>query len=179
MNNRTTLGLAWGLVLAAAAVSPVWAQQASNPSRPEQLTRLVECRAVADPVQRLACYDGAASALDLAEKGGDVVVIDRQQVVLARRQLFGFQLPSMPDFFQRGPQAEALDSIETTLVRAGQYGDGKWTFTLADGSQWRQLDSEPVRFRNRSGEAVRIRRAALGSFLLTVDGTRAVRVRRQ
>ncbi len=85
----------------------------------------------------------------------------------------------MPDLFQRGEQPDTLDAIETSLTRAGQYAEGKWTFTLADGSIWRQIDSEPVRFRNREGQAVRVRRAALGSFLLTVDGSRAVRVRRQ
>ena len=155
------------------------AQQPAPQARPELLTRLVDCRSIADGNQRLACYDTATSAFDSAEKQGDVVVIDREQVGVARRQLFGFQLPAMPDLFQRGVQPDTLDSIETTLTRAGQYGEGKWTFTLADGSVWRQIDSEPVRFRDRAGQAVRVRRAALGSFLLTVDGSRAVRVRRQ
>ncbi|MBB5745552.1 hypothetical protein [Brevundimonas variabilis] len=155
------------------------AQQPVAQARPELLTRLIDCRSIADGGQRLACYDAAASAFDSAEKQGDVVVIDREQVGVARRQLFGFQLPSMPDLLQRGAQPDTLDSIETTLTRAGQYGEGKWTFTLADGSTWRQIDSEPVRFRNRAGLPVRVRRAALGSFLLTIDGSRAVRVRRQ
>lgn len=169
----------WGVLLALACVSAAEAQQPGQPPRAELLTRLIDCRTVTDATSRLACYDAAASAFDSAEKQGDVVVIDREQVGVARRQLFGFQLPSMPDLLQRGSRPDTLDSIETTLTRAGQYGEGKWTFTLADGSIWRQIDSEPVRFQNRAGEAVRVRRAALGSFMLTVERSRAVRVRRQ
>lgn len=168
-----------GILIAVSGGDIVLAQQAPAQARPELLSRLIDCRAIADASARLACYDAGAAALDSAEKQGDVVVIDREQVGVARRQLFGFALPSMPDLFQRGEQPDTLDAIETSLTRAGQYAEGKWTFTLADGSIWRQIDSEPVRFRNREGQAVRVRRAALGSFLLTVDGSRAVRVRRQ
>ncbi|PZN99790.1 MAG: hypothetical protein DCF28_12510 [Alphaproteobacteria bacterium] len=176
---RSTRSIIAGIFLVALCASAAQAQQPVAQARPELLTRLIDCRSIADGGQRLACYDAAASAFDSAEKQGDVVVVDREQVSVARRQLFGFQLPSMPDILQRGAQPDVLDSIETTLNRAGQYGDGKWTFSLADGSTWRQIDSEPVRFQNRAGQSVRVRRAALGSFLLTVDGSRAVRVRRQ
>jgi hypothetical protein len=169
----------FALLVLAFGASAAAAQQPAAQARPELLTRLIDCRAITDATARLSCYDTAASAFDSAEKQGDVVVIDREQVGVARRQLFGFALPSMPDLFQSGARPDALDSIETTLTRAGQYGDGKWTFTLADGSIWRQIDIEPVRFQNRPGQPVRVRRASLGSFLLTVERSRAVRVRRQ
>lgn len=165
--------------LAALSAAPVLAQQRPTaPSRPELLNRLIDCRPMQDAAQRLACYDAAASALDAAERQGDVVVVDRAQVGEARRQLFGFQLPSI-SLFERGETVEQIDSIETTLTRASQSGEGRWLFTLADGSVWRQIDTEPVRFRNRGGEAVRVRRASLGSYQLVVGGSRAVRVRRQ
>lgn len=105
--------------------------------------------------------------------------MDRAQVSAARRQLFGFELPSLPDMFERGPAIERVDSIESTLERASVVGEGRWLFRLADGGVWRQIDVEPVRFQNRNGQVVRVRRAALGSYLLTVGGSRAVRVRRQ
>ena len=140
------------------------AQTISAPERPELLSRLVGCRSV--------------SALDSAERAGQVVVVDRAQVSAARRQLFGFDLPSIT-LFDSGPTPEKIDSVETTLTRAAPAGDGKWTFVLADGGTWRQIDSERVSFRNQAGQEVRVRRATLGSYLLTVGGSRAVRVRRQ
>ncbi len=160
---------------AAAALS---GQAAPVQERPETLARLMACRGIADNTARLACFDAAAGALDTAERAGDVVVIDRAGVAETRRQLFGFEMPSLPRLF--GPEgAVEIDSIDTTLQSAALVGEGRWVFRLADGSVWRQIDSERVRFQNRPGEPVQVRKASLGSFLLTVGGSRAVRVRRQ
>jgi nucleoside phosphorylase len=163
---------------AVAAASLLSGQAAPEQARPESLERLMACRAVADNVARLACFDAAAGALETAERAGDVVVIDRAGVAETRRQLFGFEMPTLPRLF--GPEgAVEIDSIDTTLQSASLVGEGRWVFRLADGSVWRQIDSERVRFTNRPGQAVRVRKASLGSYLLTVDGSRAVRVRRQ
>jgi hypothetical protein len=89
-------------------------------------------------------------------------------------------MPAMPRLF--GAAAEGvpeIDSIETTLQSANQVADNRWVFRLADGAVWRQIDSDPFRYRPRPGDAVRVRKASLGSFLLTVGDSRAVRVRRQ
>ncbi len=168
------------LILALTALSTAGAASAQNgpAARAEALDRVVACRQITAEAARLACYDGAVGALDQAQRQGDVVVVDRNQVREARRQLFGFQVPSLT-LFDQGERAEAMDSVETTLVRAGHGGDDKWVFTLADESVWRQIDSERVTFRNRAGEPVRVRRAALGSYLMTIGSSRAVRVRRQ
>lgn len=163
---------------AAAAAATLSGQSAPPQERPEALARLVACRDVADGTARLACYDAAAGALDSAERQGDVVVIDRAQVSETRRQLFGFEMPALPRLF--GPEgAVQVDSIETTLQSASQVSDDRWVFRLADGAAWRQIDSGRVSFQNRAGQPVRVRKASLGSYLLTVGGSRAVRVRRQ
>jgi hypothetical protein len=164
---------------ALAAVSALSGQAAAvQQERPETLAQLMACRAVAENAARLACFDAAAGALDTAERSGDVVVIDRAGVAETRRQLFGFQMPTLPRLF--GPEGGAeLDSIASTLQGAALVGEGRWVFRLADGSVWRQIDSERVRFQNRPGQAVEVRKASLGSFLLTVGDSRAVRVRRQ
>ncbi|RYG15271.1 MAG: hypothetical protein EON96_10910 [Caulobacteraceae bacterium] len=142
------------------------------------LQRLVACRDIADGAARLACYDAAAGVIDSAERQGELVVIDRAQADETRRQLFGFSVPTLPRLFGTDGQAE-IDAVETTLQSASLVGEGRWVFRLADGAVWRQIDSEPVRFQNRAGQEVRVRKASLGSFLLTVGGSRAVRVRRQ
>ena len=165
--------------LAALAAASTLSTQAVPPQdRPETLERLTACRSIADNTARLACFDTAAGALDTAQRQGDLVVIDRAGVAETRRQLFGFEMPSLPRLF--GPEGSVeIDSIESTLQSASLVGEGRWVFRLADGSVWRQIDSERVRFQNRPGQTVRVRKASLGSFLLTVDDSRAVRVRRQ
>ena len=159
-------------------VSAASAQQADAERRPEILSRLVACRAITETTGRLACYDAAAAALDTAEREGEVVVVDRVQVTEARRQLFGFDMPSMPGLFERNARVETIDSVETTLTRASMGGQG-WVFTLADGSVWRSVDTNTPRFNDRAGQAVRVRRAAMGSYLMSIGGSPGIRVRRQ
>lgn len=144
--------------------------------RPEALTRLVACRSVADTGARLACYDVAAAALDSAEEQGEVVVLDRTAVNQTRQQLFGFS-SVLPSLFRGAPSE--INAVESTLQGASRNSEGRWVFTLADGAAWRQVDYESVQFANRPGQPVRVRKAAMGSFLLTVGNSRAVRVRRQ
>ena len=163
---------------AVAAASTLSGQSVPAQERPETLARLMACRGVADSTARLACFDAAAGALDSAQQQGDLVVMDRAQINQTRRQLFGFEMPALPQLFG-ADSAVAIDSIDSTLQSASLVGEGRWVFRLADGGVWRQIDSERVRFQNRTGQPVRIRKASLGSFLLTVDGSRAVRVRRQ
>ena len=165
-------------VSALVAATLLSGQTVPQQERPETLSRLMACREIADGPARLACFDTAAGALDTAQRAGDVVVIDRAGVAETRRQLFGFEMPSLPRLF--GPDGAAeINSIDTTLQSAALVGEGRWVFRLADGSVWRQIDSERVRFQNRPGQTVQVRRASLGSFLLTVGDSRAVRVRRQ
>jgi len=156
--------------------------QVPTPERSSLLTALSDCRAIADNAARLGCFDRTADALDTAERHGEVVVVERQQIRDARRQLFGFNAPALPALFGRGGNEAGepeVDDVETTLLGAGQDREGKWTFRLADGSEWRQIDSARVRFENRAGTEIRVRRASLGSYLLTAGASRAVRVKSQ
>ncbi len=167
--------LSSGLATVAALVAlsiPAAAQE-----RPQALEQVTACRAVADGQARLACYDAAVGALDTAQRQGEVLVIDRAQASEAGRRQFGFAMPSLPQLF--GGSDSDIGSIETTLQSATQMADGRWTFRLADGSVWRQVEWERASFRNRPGEPVRVRRAAMGSFLMTVGNAGAVRVQRQ
>jgi len=139
----------------------------------------MRCRAINENQARLTCFDESVTAIDSAERAGTIVFLDQDQVRETNRRLFGFQITN--PFTGRDDTAERVqvDEIETALQSAGTSSEGKWIFRLEDSSEWRQIDSAPVRFRNREGEAVRVRRAALGSYLLTIGNSRAVRVRRQ
>ena len=174
-------GLALGALVGLFALpcTPVVAQSApSAAQRASVLDDLSRCRAIADGTQRLACYDTAAGAIDHAERTGDVVVLDRTQVRETRRRLFGLDLDSV-NIFNRGERPERVDSIESTLARASGGDRGQpWMFELADGSVWRQIDGERLRTNPRPGVPVSIRRAAVGSYLMNVNGARALRVRR-
>lgn len=137
---------------------------------------LLECRQTSDPATRLACYDEVAADIAAAHARNEIRILDRAGIEASRRSLFGFPTTGLGRLL--GPSISELEAVETELQRANRTADGKWSFFLGDGSQWLQIDSGRVEFDNRAGEAVRVRRAALGSYLLTVGGSRAVRVRR-
>lgn len=165
-----------GLGLVCANVAPAAAQV---PSAADGLSPLLECRRIEDRQQRVECYDGVTDRLAAARTSGEIVVVERSKVTELKRQLFGFAAPALGALLGGGEaDADRVEAIETTLDRAVREVDGKWRFHLADGSQWAQVDFDPVRFQNRPGQLVRIRRAALGSYMLTTGNSRAVRVQR-
>jgi len=146
-------------------------------ARASTLQAVADCRKIADGAERLACFDQAAARLDTAEQSGDVIVVDRAQVREARRAAFGFNV-SLPAFMTRGEAPEELDSVTGVVGSARQTPDGKWVIKLADGAVWRQIDSDPVTRAPRQGSPVEIRKGALGSYFLKVDGQHSIRVHR-
>lgn len=174
---KTLAGLTFLVTVGAQAALPAWAAEPRPEGRAAVIDKLAACRQIAGDVERLACYDAAASALEQAEAKGDVVVIDREQARQVRRQAFGFSLPSL-SMFERGEEKEELDSIETTITSARQDPTGKWILRLENGATWSQVDVNGPSRTPKAGLPVKIRKASMGSFLLSIDGGRAYRARR-
>lgn len=174
-----TLRMHKGLAIAGLVV--VMAGGAVAADKPQEragaLKAVVDCRGVADPGERLACYDKAAAALDAAEAKGDVVVVDRGQMREARKAAFGFNF-QMPTFMTKGEKEEELQRLETTVASARQDAHGKWIVKLADGAVWTQIDTEKVR-KIPAGAAVTIRTASLGSYMLIVKNYGSFRAKRE
>lgn len=147
--------------------------------RPDVFRKLVDCRAIPDAQQRLACYDANVAALGDAEKKNDVVVVDRAEVRKARKTLFGLTLPDLGLFGGgKGNKTEEVQEIESTLARAAPGPDGKYIFVLEDGARWQQIEPHSFSVDPRAGMKIRIRKAAMASFLANVGGQTAVRVAR-
>lgn len=164
---------------AAVAVVPAAAraQDDEAPPTPRVFEELVACRAIADDAARLACYDRQVAAVQTAEEARDIVVYEREDVREAQRGLFGLRLPRIRLF---GGDDEQVNTIESTITAvAGGQNYRPWSFRLADGSLWLQIDSEQLSRDPRAGHAIVIERAALGSFRARIDGMRPIRVNRQ
>lgn len=146
------------------------------------INQLRQCQTITDSQARLTCFDQGMAAFDAATRAGEVAVLDRRQVEQTNRQLFGFQVPNLGQLFggnSNVSSGETINEIETTLVKATRRGDGRWMFELADGSVWHQTNNDRFNVRDRQGDQVRIRRASLSSYLMTVGGSRGIRVQRQ
>lgn len=166
-----------GLFIAASLhANQCYAGDVASP-RAQSVQRLFECKAITDGAARLACFDAAAESLEIAERQGDIVMVERARVLESRRALFGFTLPDVTSLL--GTDADQLDAVETTLERASNTSGAGWTFHLADGSIWRQIDNTRLDFRATAGLTVKIRRGAMGTYFLKVADNPAVRAKRQ
>lgn len=174
-NTRSKLAALAALTLIAGADQA--SAQASKDARAQVFQGLMDCKGKSDPAERLACYDAAVGAMDVAEKKGDIVVVDREQAKAVRRQAFGFSLPSLA-MFEKGESPEELDQVALKAERVYRGGDGKWVFELEGGAVWAQTDTEALFREPKAGSKVEIRKASMGSYFMNVDGQRAVRARR-
>jgi hypothetical protein len=162
-----------------AAFAPAQAQrQRPAQETPAALSRVVQCRSITGETERLACYDREVAAMDQARASGELVAMDRQQVRRTRRSLFGLAVPDLGIFGDDNDDDEEASRIESTVRSASVNANGKWTIELADGARWIQTDSRNLNFPPRAGQPIRIRRAAMGSYLANVNNQTAIRVRR-
>ena len=153
-----TLPLA-SLTLALGA--PVQAQEAGSPYD--------ECAALADPAERLACFDRtyASERVTLAAR--------RAEAEERRDAEFGFR-DAAPD-----AQAAESDVVSATVAEVLQ-GDRRSQVVLLDNGQlWREIDGSTMRNRVRAGWTASISRHWSGAYEMRFDGrsgyVRVVRLR--
>ncbi len=171
-----------GVVLTTAlSAAPLLAAPPLGPNaqqRAKELQILIDCRKITDPTQRLACYDQAAAGLDQAEAKGDVVVVSREEARKVRHQAFGFSMPSIT-LFERGEKPEVVNSADGLIASVRKTIGGKWEIKLQDGATWIQVDLTEIPIDPKPGQTVKINRATMGSYMMTVANQRAVRVHRE
>jgi hypothetical protein len=178
MSRTGSLRIA-AVALVAAAALPTMTSAAKPPiASPKVLQSVLDCRKVSDNAERLACYDQAAAAMESATSNGDLVAIDREQRRAARRNAFGFSLPSLA-FLERGEKGDEANHLTAVIAEASQDPYGKWVIKLDDGAVWRQTEPEALANRPRKGSKVVLSRGALGGYFMTIDGQGAGKAKRE
>lgn len=175
-----------GLVAVAACMLSTSAL-AQTPSAPPATAAVYACADIQGDTERLACFDEAVGRLRQAEMQGRVVTVDRAQVDTLERQAFGFNLPDFARVFpslasvggNSASQRESLESVQLEVREVLMRSDGRARFVMTDGQVWEQVLVENAR-NVRPGDTVTVRRAALGSYMLSpAHSGQAHRVRRQ
>ena len=161
-------------VLGLVAAAPAAAQRMPKTATPKLFEEVVNCRAIQDSAQRLACYDRGVAALDTAQKSNELYVADKAAMTEARRGLFGFSLPNLKIFGNE--DLGDLNEVETTIaaVSSGQRG---YVFTLPDGARWMQTDKKYMD-KPKVGAKIHIKKAALGSYMASIEKRSGFRVER-
>ena len=165
------------IVVVIALAGPVLAK---DPPKQSPLVGALEaCRAIADPTQRLACYDKEAGALLAATQTGDVSVVDKSEVRKARKSLFGFAMPNLPFFSGDDSADEVSDTLESTISQASGIGYGKFRITIAEGNAvWETTETYGTMRDPRPGDKISIKRGPLGSYMLRIGKNRGVKGKR-
>lgn len=114
------------------------------------LDELEQCGQVADPAQRLACFDNRIAALKLARQKDKTL-------------------------FQPAPQRAKFATIDATAVSVAELEPGAWLLVLSDHSVWKTADI--VTFVPMQGAKVHVAKGAIGNYLANIGNERAVRVR--
>jgi hypothetical protein len=165
MSRASALGLAAMVLLASVVAGAADADRT-----------LHHCVPIDDPDERLACYDqasGRAAAAKLPRQGGANAA--RDDVVPAEE--FGLSELQRRARDPDRAQESRIESIEGTVQSLAYRPTGERIITLDNGQVWLQTEVT-VRGPLHEGDAVVIRRAALGSYQLVTPGRVALRVRR-
>lgn len=162
---------------AALATAPAAAKDKDQgDARPVQVQKLYDCRAIADPAARLACFDREVAGLAAADESREIRFADKAAVKKARRGLFGFGFPKLGGIF--GGDEEDIKEIEAVIRSVSTDRSGKYILTMDDDAVWVQIDSTSLPRQPKAGQKVRIRVASMGSYFATVEGGRAFRMKR-
>lgn len=163
---------------AAVALATPAAADERKPSESEYLQALRSCQQIAEGSARLACYDAAVGRVVAATEEGEVRIVDREDVERTRRRLFGFSLPDIGIFGGgkgEDEEDEELAMLESTITSARRNGDD-WVFTIAEGGAVWQIQNPPMRLAGlRTGDKVVLKKAALGSYFIRVNGQTGVK----
>jgi len=127
---------------------------------------LTACSTVKEPADRLACFDKLAAA------GTAVLPTVAAAPVRAPESPEDFGLSGI----QKTPRREQIQAITAEIVVMGHAANGRVRLGLDNGQSWELEDAPDALL--AVGNSVTIRRASLGSFLMTTPLKAMHRVRR-
>ena len=126
-----------------------------------QEAELLRCSATADKEARLACYDGLAATATEARRVAATPT--------AKMQAFGVEAQ---------PRRDEIEAIDSSIAGLFEGWGPKSVIRLANGQSWQISDGGSAVLYLKNPK-VKVRRAALGSFMLEIDGSNeTARVRR-
>lgn len=155
---------------------------AGQAETPPSTADLYACSKIENDAERLSCYDTTVQSLEAWEAAGEITTISRSEVNELQKDSFGFSLPTLarsviPKFGE--DENSEIQTVEFAVSSVRKSPLGKLIITLENGQVWEQTGSKQVNFSQKRGaESAEIKRAALGSFKMKLDGGRSFRAKR-
>jgi hypothetical protein len=145
----------------------------------DALNEVAKCVDVADPGERLKCYDKAAAAAKSALAAAPKVAEEKKSWL----DWFGFSKPPAPpktveEFGKPAPppSPEEVNKVTSNVLEFAKTSRGEAVFILENGQIWRQLQGDNTVFREPlpSPTKATIETGFLGSYNLTIEGRNAM-----
>jgi hypothetical protein len=152
----------------------------------DPLGPLRDCPSIADPLERVACFDRGFAEADqgLRTHRAEEATRTREDFGLTGSQLVEKRKESEPaqDNRAEAPPAKAparavaksadgdLDRMSGTISEVFTDGAQHKVFLLENGQIWRETTGSTYRGILRSGFEVEIRKSLMGGYRLTIDG---------
>jgi len=163
-------------IAALACVALFAANQAQADAARDALQELAKCADIANPADRLKCFDAAvpraksALATPPAQAREPTVTVENFGLPLAQAPIV-----RMEDFGKplAAPEPKSITEITAAVIEFGKTPRGKALFILDSGQVWRQLDadnSDVLPPQVGSVMKVTIEVGVFGSYNLTIEG---------
>jgi hypothetical protein len=153
-----------GLLLPLAVLGGAALADAQEPSVPA--SALKACAAIGAPTERLACYDRMAERAPPPVAGATAPAASPAEVPKPSFGLYAAEHPAAP---------KPAGLLNAKIIGLGAGADGRTQVTLDGGQLWELDVADPLLAK---GDPVTIKRAALGSFIMTTPTGRTHRAHR-
>jgi hypothetical protein len=162
--SRYPLGLATAGIL---LLGSSWAQTPPGALR--------SCAKIDDDTARLACFDREIARVSVADPPGK----ESAPVSLSPEERLGLSEQRVQRLESKGAaQPQAISELQAHILSLSVGNDGRDVFALDNGQTWQQTETQ-LSFSARPGDAVTIKKGALGSFWLSKSpGQQSTRVKR-
>ncbi len=125
--------------------------------------RLVACANITEAAERHACFDALVPELKTSGEAAFGATAKPSALTATTLQA---ATPAEPE------------QVSLTVKSVTANADGKLRFAMENGQVWKQIDTTRLRNVGNGPWTAEIRKASLGSFLLSLNDGRAVRVER-
>jgi hypothetical protein len=140
--------------------------------------KLAACAAIQDSAQRLTCFDQLAQAPPVpaqpaaAATPPPLALTSEDKTSQPARAAVATQSLGEDDLRKKADATAAKEAVHATISRLSTVGTSSYMVYLDNGQVWRHDDSYQGSFLH-TGDAVTITRAALGSYRMTRDESKA------
>ncbi|MBU6320267.1 MAG: hypothetical protein KGS00_11490 [Alphaproteobacteria bacterium] len=148
------------------------------------LDPVLACLSISPDAERLSCFDREVKRLRSEETDGRLAVVTSDQIRRVETEAFGLKLPSVPaltgGILSGGAKGAApMEALTLRVDRLEVGSDGRMRLVMENGQVWRQTDDIRLGGLGKGPWRAEIRRAALGSYMVKLDGRTAFRAERR